>query len=111
MINDTRDSASNDLFSNDWFGRSKKLSIWDDTSSGCYNSNIAWGEAIEHVDSIDEDARFKNYYRDYTDCHQLVIITYPKKILFYNMKQRIEFKGSCSRKHQRPRKLRGQRLF
>ncbi len=59
----------------------------------------------------DEDIRFKNYYRDYIDCHEIFILAYPNKNLFCKMKQRIEFKGSCSRKHQRPKKLRGQRLF
>lgn len=92
MIGDTRYDFS-------W---TKNSVTWDDVDISYQIANISQ-EA--------DNSRFKNYYRDYVDCHKIVIITYPKRILFYKMKQRIEFKGSYSRKHQRPRKLRGQRLF
>ena len=77
------------------------------------NSDIAWGEVTHKKIQQNEDIRFKNYYRNYIDCHKIFIIAYPKRIFFNQapMKQRIEFKGSYSRKHQRPRKLRGQRIF
>lgn len=85
------------------------------SNSGFYywrnDSDIAWGEVVVKEIQQHEDIRFKNYYRDYTDCHKLFLITYPERILFYKIKLRIEFKGSCSRKYQRPRKFRGQRLF
>ena len=112
---------------------------YDDTWS-YWNTNIAWGEVIVNASRIAEDSRFKNYYRDYIDCHKLVVITYPsrgfsmlhrvtpqrilrgvlgetsaglgKTFRFDNIRRRrIEFKGSYSRKYQRPRKFRGQRLF
>lgn len=65
---------------------------YNTSTDGWFNSTQAWSywnreEVIEdNAINSDEDIRFKNYYRDFIDCHHnFFVINYSKRILFYKI--------------------------
>ncbi len=98
---------------------------WTKNSIAWNDIDLSYQVVNYQVENIEDDIRFKNYYRNYINHHIFPIIIYARLSVALVMKwrgeavvhnhsfkhKRIEFKGSYSRKYQRPRKFRGQRLF